>query len=156
MYVLNRDTFAFFTRPRDLVLVEFYAPWCGHCKAWGFNHVPGTFPEDFFSIVYGTFKETPAHLETKAINYLWLVLVFFTSSPFLAFLPLETAFFHTFPPFLLSSYFFPLPEVHYVLKSCDTFPLKLCWSTSLVRAWSRSTPRRQENYTRRAKRSWPR
>ncbi len=30
--VLNRDTFAFFVKPKDLVMVEFYAPWCTHCK----------------------------------------------------------------------------------------------------------------------------
>jgi len=30
--VLNRDTFAHFVQPKDLVMVEFYAPWCGHCK----------------------------------------------------------------------------------------------------------------------------
>ncbi len=30
--VLNRDTFAYFVQPKDLVMVEFYAPWCGHCK----------------------------------------------------------------------------------------------------------------------------
>merc|ERR1712156_534676 len=30
--VLNRDTFAHFVNPLDLIMVEFYAPWCGHCK----------------------------------------------------------------------------------------------------------------------------
>jgi len=30
--VLSRDTFAHFVMPKDVVLVEFYAPWCGHCK----------------------------------------------------------------------------------------------------------------------------
>lgn len=32
VFVLNRDTFAHFVQPKELVLVEFYAPWCGHCK----------------------------------------------------------------------------------------------------------------------------
>ena len=27
VYVLNRDTFAHFMMPKELVLVEFYAPW---------------------------------------------------------------------------------------------------------------------------------
>ena len=30
--VLNRDTFAYFVKPKGLVLVEFYAPECVHCK----------------------------------------------------------------------------------------------------------------------------
>jgi hypothetical protein len=30
--VLNRDTFAHFVKPKNLVMVEFYAPECVHCQ----------------------------------------------------------------------------------------------------------------------------
>jgi protein disulfide-isomerase A1 len=30
---LTQDTFSDFVKGNDLVLAEFFAPWCGHCKA---------------------------------------------------------------------------------------------------------------------------
>jgi protein disulfide-isomerase A1 len=33
VHVLKTDTFKDFVKSNSLVLAEFYAPWCGHCKA---------------------------------------------------------------------------------------------------------------------------
>lgn len=32
VFILNRETFAHFVMAKNITLVEFYAPWCGHCK----------------------------------------------------------------------------------------------------------------------------
>jgi thiol-disulfide isomerase/thioredoxin len=35
---LNQETFMSEVYDEDLALVEFFAPWCGHCKKYALSH----------------------------------------------------------------------------------------------------------------------
>lgn len=50
---LTNDNFTETTESNDIVIVDFFAPWCPHCTAFGpvFNKVSENFPDVIFGLV---------------------------------------------------------------------------------------------------------